>query len=82
MEMHGQLKAQAVLQPGKKPRALWIPVEGWVGPRASLDFWRREKYLAPAGIRTPYVPAPIHNVDYVGYDNSRVSFTRLHNLVQ
>jgi len=82
MEMHGQLQAPAVLQLGEKPRAHWIRLEGWVDPRASLDFWRRETSLAPAEIRTPYVPVPIHNVDYVGYGNSRVSCTRLHNPVQ
>jgi len=53
-----------------------------VGPRTNLDFWGREKYLAPAGIRAPYVRVPIHNVEYVGNDYSRVSFTRLHNSVQ
>jgi hypothetical protein len=26
---------------------------GWEGTRAGLTFWRREKFVAPVGIRTP-----------------------------
>jgi hypothetical protein len=39
--------------PGKEPR---YPVNGRLGgPRST--FWRKEKYLAPNGIRTPDRPA-------------------------
>ena len=79
MKLHGQLQTPAVLQPRENPPALWKCLEGWLGPRASLKFWRREKFLAPAGIRAPYVPAPVHNAGYVGYGISRVPYTRLHN---
>ena len=30
----------------------------------------------------PYVPATIHNVGYVGFNNSRVFRSRLHNPMQ
>jgi len=31
--------------------------ECWVGPKPGLTVWRKEKYLAPAGICTPDHPA-------------------------
>ena len=30
-----------------------------MGPKAVRDFWKRDKSLMPAGIRTQYRPAPI-----------------------
>jgi hypothetical protein len=51
MEVSGELHVPAALRPGKKPGTHWIG--GWVGPRAGLDFWRKEKSLAPTGIPTP-----------------------------
>jgi hypothetical protein len=35
MEVSGQLHASAALPPGKDASTHWM--EGWVGPRASLD---------------------------------------------
>jgi len=41
----------ATAPPRKNPGTHWIG--DWVGPRAVWTFWRREKCLAPVGIRTP-----------------------------
>jgi hypothetical protein len=50
MEVSGQLYALAALPRGKNAGTHWIG--GRVSPTAELDFWRTDKPLAPAGIRT------------------------------
>jgi len=51
MKVSGYLQAPAASSPGKKNiDTHWMGC--WVGPRGSLDFWRRGKSVAPAGIRT------------------------------
>jgi hypothetical protein len=51
MEMRGQLHALTDLTPGKKPGATECKV-GWA-TKPVWSFWRREKPLDVAGIRTP-----------------------------
>jgi hypothetical protein len=54
MEVSGQIHAPVALIPAKNPRYLWI--EGWVGPRASIDaVAKRKKIPAPTGNRIPVV---------------------------
>ena len=45
---NGQLYVPAALYPGKNPDTYWI--EGWMGPRAGLDVFGREKSPSSAGI--------------------------------
>jgi len=52
-EESAELHASSDLLPGeKKPDTHWIG--SWVGPRAGLDVFRKQKHLLPLnGIRTP-----------------------------
>ena len=47
--------------PGNSPRCP-LNVGGYVGPRAGLDFWRTEKYSAPAGIETQFLRRPARSL--------------------
>jgi hypothetical protein len=42
MEVSEQLHAPATLIPGKGVSTHWI--EGWIGLRAGLDAWQRQKF--------------------------------------
>jgi hypothetical protein len=50
LRVNGQLQAPAALPLGKQPRYPYLG--GWVGPRAGLDVWRKEKTYARTGNRT------------------------------
>jgi len=52
----GQPHTPATLTTGERPPGThWVG--GWVAPRGSRTFWRKEKSLAAAGIRNPNRPA-------------------------
>jgi len=57
--VNDQLHAAAALLPGNKATVThWIG--GWVGTRADLDRWWREKFPTRAGSRTP--DHPVHSL--------------------
>ena len=62
MKVGGQRHALATLLAGKRPVTLWRG--GWIGPRASLDGFRK---LAPTGIRSPDRPARSESLRRLSY---------------
>jgi hypothetical protein len=58
MEVSGQLHAPAALPPGKDhPVPIWWKA-GWAPEPIWTQQWRREKFPAHAGTRTPIVQSP------------------------
>jgi hypothetical protein len=57
MDVSGQFHAPAALLP--RNGLLYALDKGWLGTRAGLALWRREKSLIPAGNRTPAVPTEL-----------------------
>jgi hypothetical protein len=53
MEAKGHHHAQAALPSWKKTPVHIEEVAGWT-PQTICEFWRTEKFLAPAGIRTQH----------------------------
>lgn len=59
--MRGQPHALADLLPGKEHP---VPIEqgAMSAPEPVWMLWRREKYLALAGIRTQFLSCPVHSM--------------------
>jgi hypothetical protein len=51
MVVYGQLQVQATLPPGKKPKVPTRHEAEWT-PELACILWKREKPLAPDGIKT------------------------------
>jgi hypothetical protein len=70
MEVVGQLHALAALPPGERASSHWIG--GWVGLRAGVEVWRREKSLAAYGNRTPAVQPVAPSLYRLSYPGSHL----------
>jgi hypothetical protein len=78
MEVSGYLHAPATFLLGKKPGTLWIA--GWVGPRAGLDGFGKEKISSAYHNSNPGTIQPVASC-YTNYANLVLLLEGLHKFV-